>query len=98
MNYILKKALEMAAVLGKVSDFFLFKSNRILHLLGCLIGSALLGWEFGVGAGLKATDAGTGLILPPTLSVRWSARSYISQSSNAGRYGTAFHSFRIAPL
>ena len=42
MNYILKKALEMAAVLGKVSDFFLFKSNRILHLLGCLIGSALL--------------------------------------------------------
>ena len=54
MNYILKKALEMAAVLGKVSDFFLFKSNRILHLLGCLIGSALLGWEFGVGAGLTA--------------------------------------------
>ena len=40
MNYILKKALEMAAVLEKVSDFFLFKSNRILHLLGCLIGSA----------------------------------------------------------
>ena len=54
MNYILKKALEMAAVLGKVSDFFLFKSNHILHLLGCLIGSALLGWEFGVGAGLTA--------------------------------------------
>ena len=54
MNYILKKALEMAAVLEKVSDFFLFKSNRILHLLGCLIGSALLGWEFGVGAGLTA--------------------------------------------
>ena len=49
MNYILKKALEMAAVLEKVSDFFLFKSNRILHLLGCLIGS-----EFGVGAGLTA--------------------------------------------
>ncbi|MFQ8747823.1 MAG: hypothetical protein ACLR8T_07265 [Alistipes finegoldii] len=41
MNYILKKALEMAAVLEKVSDFFLFKSNRILHLLGCLIGSGL---------------------------------------------------------
>ena len=54
MNYILKKALEMAAVLGKVSDFFLFKSNRILHLLGCRLGSALLGWEFGVGAGLTA--------------------------------------------
>ena len=41
MNYILKKALEMAAVLEKVSDFFLFKSNRILHLLGCLIGAGL---------------------------------------------------------
>ena len=26
----------------------------IFHLLGCLIGSALLGWEFGVGAGLTA--------------------------------------------
>ena len=94
MNYILKKALEMAAVLEKVSDFFLFKSNRILHLLGCLIGSALLGWEFGVGAGLTAEikDMQSGGRWD------WSARSYISQSSNAGRYGTAFHSFRIAPL
>lgn len=54
MNYILKKALEMTAALEKVSDFFLFESNRILHLLGCLIGTALFGWGFGVGAGLAA--------------------------------------------
>ena len=61
MNYILKKALEMAAVLEKVSDFFLFKSNRILHLLGCLIGSALLGWEFGVGGNIEPVPASAAL-------------------------------------
>ena len=54
MKNILTKILAMAAALEKVSSFFLFKSNRILHLLGCFIGSAVFGWQFGVGAGLAA--------------------------------------------
>ncbi|MFR8224874.1 MAG: hypothetical protein ACLU9X_10460 [Alistipes shahii] len=36
MNYILKKALEMAAVLRKSERLFLFNPNRIRHLLGRL--------------------------------------------------------------
>lgn len=54
MNRILSKIIDLAAALEKVSGFFLFKSNRILHLFGCLVGSALFGWQFGIGAGLAA--------------------------------------------
>lgn len=54
MNRILSMIIDIVAGLKKASDFFLFKSNRILHLFGCLVGSALFGWQFGIGAGLAA--------------------------------------------
>lgn len=54
MRKIIDMIVSALEASGNKSGFVLFESNRLAHIVACLLGSAAFGWGFGIGAGLAA--------------------------------------------